>query len=277
MLKEGYLKNGVYYRHNNLLSGRDSIVFIHGLSGCCAAWKPYEDYFGDDYNLLSFDLRGHGRSFKKKDAAFYSLDQIADDLYEISITLGIRKIFLTGHSYGALLALDFSAKYPEMINGLVLLAPDYHINKTIRGKATQLFLNIGDIFLMGTFTEGYGREIDYSRFTNTADWDLRRIYADIKNTSIHVYRHCLDRSGFFDAENIIPGINVPVLIIHGKNDSIFPVSYSVEMSKKFTNARLRILDNANHILVLNNSNEIKDEIDKFLKNSKFNNSTAGFR
>lgn len=260
------MENGVYFRHNGFSPGRPCLVFIHGISGCCGAWSPYEAYFGKICNLLFFDLRGHGRSFKKKEGDFYSLDFIADDIYEMALMFGIKRMILVGHSFGALLALDFAVKYPEMVGGLVLLAPDYRINKTIRGCLTRWFLAAGDFFSSPLFAERYGIEVDYSRFTYNADWDLRRIYMDVRNTSIHVYRHCLVRSLVFDPDSVLARIKIPALIIHGKKDSIFPVKDSVLMAKRMANSRLKILDNANHILVLNNCGQVSEEIAIFLKN-----------
>ena len=264
-MEEGYLKSGVYYRHNDFLPDRTNLVFIHGISGCCAAWKPYEEHFGKDCNLLFFDLRGHGKSFKKKDASFYSLDCLVDDLFEMAISFGIKRMVPVGHSYGALLALVFANKYPEMVEGMVLLAPDYRINKTVRGKATRYLLAAMDACSPRPFGERYGIEVDYSKLVPAADWDLRRIFVDVKNTSIHVYHHCLSCSEVFDPESVLSRINIPSLIIHGKKDSIFPVAHSVEMAKKISGSRLKILNDANHILVLNNSAQIKQEIDDFLK------------
>lgn len=265
MSNEGYLKNGVYYQHNDFKPGRPCLVFVHGISGCCSAWKPYGQHFAGDCNLLFFDLRGHGKSFKKKDGSFYSLDLIADDIYEMALMLGIKKMFLVGHSFGALLAVDFATKYPEKMGGLILLAPDYRINKTFRGRVTRTVFAAVDLFSTPGFTERYGVEVDYSRFRYNDDWDWRRIYIDVKNTSIHVYHHCLSRSTVFDPEEMVGRIKVPSLIIHGRKDSVFPFKDSVQMAKKIPNARLKILDNANHILVLNNSGQIITEIDNFLK------------
>ena len=259
------MKSGVYYRHNDFLPDRPNLVFIHGISGCCAAWKPYEEYFGKDCNLLFFDLRGHGKSFKKKDADFYSFDRIVDDIFEMAISFGIKRMIPVGHSFGALLALDFANKYPEMVEGLVLLAPDYRINKTIRGKATRYLLAAIDNCSFQAFGERYGVEVDYSKLIPAGDWDPRRIFLDVRNTSIHVYHHCLSRSRVFDPEIVLSRINIPSLIIHGKKDSILPVAHSVEMAKKINGSRLRLLDDANHILVLNNSAQIKKEIEDFLK------------
>ena len=60
-LTERYLDNRVYYRHGEIKNERQTLVFIHGLLGSSSAWRPYEARFGTDYNLLFFDLRGHGK------------------------------------------------------------------------------------------------------------------------------------------------------------------------------------------------------------------------
>jgi len=167
-MEEEYLKNGVYFHHNDFKPGRPCLVFIHGISGCCGAWKSYGQYFNDKCNLLFFDLRGHGKSFKKKDGNFYSLDLIADDIYEMALILGVKKMFLVGHSFGALLALDFAAKYPEKTEGLILLAPDYRINKTIRGRLARLIFAVGDIFSAPVFQKGTGLKSIIPNFAITA-------------------------------------------------------------------------------------------------------------
>lgn len=262
-MQEGYLNNGVYYRHNEIKSGRRTLVFVHGLSGCCSAWFPYEDRFGPNYNLLSFDLRGHGKSVKKDKFDYYSLENIADDIDELARMLGLNKFVLIGHSFGALLALDFDKKFEGRAAGLVLLAPDYRISQTLRAKIGRPFLGLAKILKFKPFKERIGIHIDYSCFPNTGDWDLRRIYTDIKNTSLRVYCYCLWQADKFDGDRMISDINLPVLIVHGKRDTIFPCSDSARMVKKIPGAELKILPGANHILVMNNCKEVGDEIEKF--------------
>jgi len=265
-MNEGYLSNGVYYRRNDHIPGRVSLVFIHGLSGCFSAWRPYEERFGADFNLLFFDLRGHGKSVKKNDFNYYALENIADDINELAKFFGLDNFILIGHSFGALLALDFANKFKGMVSGMVLLAPDYRISRTVRAKLARPFLGIVRIAFLKPFKERAGTHIDYRKFRNTGDWDIKRISADIKNTSLRVYCYCLWQADKIDGDKMISDIDVPVLIVHGKKDSVFPCSDSVSMAKKIPGARLTILPKANHILVINNHMEVGDEIEKFIGN-----------
>ena len=152
-MKEGYLDNGVYYCHNEIVPGRMSLIFIHGLSGCCSAWRPYETRFGADYNLLFFDLRGHGKSVKKDDFDYYSLENIAEDINDLVKLFGLNKFILIGHSFGALLALDFVNKFKGRVSGLILLAPDYRISQTLRAKIARPFLGLAKVIIFKPFKD----------------------------------------------------------------------------------------------------------------------------
>ena len=56
----------IYYRKNDFRPDCPTLVFIHGISGSSSAWLLYEKKFKDQYNILTFDLRGHGNSWKPK-------------------------------------------------------------------------------------------------------------------------------------------------------------------------------------------------------------------
>ncbi len=261
---EGYLDNGVYYCHNGFMPDRPALVFVHGLSGSLSAWRLYQERFEAKYNLLFFDLRGHGKSMKKNDFNYYSLEFIADDIRDLAARVGLKNFILVGHSFGALLALDFAKKYKNMASRLILLAPDYRISQTLRAKLARPFLEAARVVCFLPFRERIGVHIDYAKFFGTGDWDLRRICADIANTSLRVYCYCLRQAGKIDGEKMVEGLNLPVLIVHGKKDTVFPCSDSARLAKKIPGARLEILPNANHILVINNYKEVADAVERFI-------------
>jgi len=61
-------------------------------------------------------------------------------------------------------------------------------------------------------------------------------------------------------------MDMPVLIVHGRKDTIFPAADSARLAKKMPNARLEILPDANHILVINNPRETGEIMEDFLFN-----------
>jgi len=93
----------------------------------------------------------------------------------------------------------------------------------------------------------------------------------MKNTSIHVYYHYLIQAAKFSLGKFLNYLNMPILMIHGKNDSMIPATDLAKIANKVSNAQLKILDEANHLLIFNNSYQIVKEMECFLKTKPENN------
>lgn len=264
IMVEEYLDNGVYYRHNEIIAGRPALVFVHGFTGSSSAWAGYEKELGGNYNLVFLDWRGHGKSKKFTKCGDYAIEKISADLSDLFDELKIAKAVLVSHSYGSLIALDLFAKRPAAISGLIFLAPDNRVGEPLWIKIGEFLLSGIPSVLFGPFGNNYGIHLDYSNLP-TGDWSFKRILADIGNTTFRAYCYYFKRINEFNIEKIMENINVPVLIVHGARDSIFPAKNSVLLAKKIKKARLKILPGANHILVLNNASEIIGEIDDFFR------------
>jgi len=94
------------------------LVFLHGVMGSAANWRRVIPAFEDRYQVLAYDQRGHGWSFKP--ATGYSPEDYSLDLKLIVDELGWNKISLIGHSMGGRNALHFAQKYPQRLETLVL-------------------------------------------------------------------------------------------------------------------------------------------------------------
>ena len=47
---------------------------------------------------------------------------LVDDIERLRTVLGVERISLLGHSFGGLLALEYAARYPEQVEGLVVVS-----------------------------------------------------------------------------------------------------------------------------------------------------------
>ena len=65
-----FVEKGIYYRINDFKPDRATLVLIHGASGSSSAWWPYEKMFENKYNMLTYDIRGHGMSKKYPNYGF---------------------------------------------------------------------------------------------------------------------------------------------------------------------------------------------------------------
>jgi pimeloyl-ACP methyl ester carboxylesterase len=263
-MTEYYLNNQIYYRQNIFQPGKETLVFVHGLSGSSSAWLKYEKKFQKNYNLLFFDLRGHGKSKKPKNYEDYTIEKFSEDLFDLVQHLKINNFILISHSFGTLIALEFLSHYQEMVKANIFLSPNYQIGKRPAAKLLKPFLKLTKIFQPLPFSGQAKGHLDYTKYLNTGDWNVRRLLADATNTSWRVYLYCTRQSYKFNKEHLLPKITIPCLIMHGKKDTIFPAKNSLEMAKKIKNVRLVILPAADHILVLNYFEAVSQEIEKFI-------------
>lgn len=103
------------------ISGNPSgpkLVFLHGLMGSAGNWRRITPAFESDFHILTFDQRGHGRSFKPADG--YHPRDFAEDLKLILDELGWEQINLVGHSMGGRNALEFAHLFAQRVNRLVI-------------------------------------------------------------------------------------------------------------------------------------------------------------
>lgn len=94
------------------------LVFLHGVMGFGANWRTIAKAFENEYQVLAFDQRGHGRSMKPEHG--YSPEDYSADLLKIIDELGWEKINLVGHSMGGRNALVFADTYPNRLESLVV-------------------------------------------------------------------------------------------------------------------------------------------------------------
>jgi glycosyltransferase involved in cell wall biosynthesis/pimeloyl-ACP methyl ester carboxylesterase len=261
------IKN-IYYRTNEILPDRPTLIFIHGLSGSSSAWVEYEKKFAGNCNVISYDLLGHGKTVKSKKYQDYEIKNFADDLYSLIKRLDLKDFTLVSHSFGTLIALEFLVEHHDLAKSVVFLSPNFAITRRRSARVIKPLLMLSKIFDLLPFSEKAGGHIDYRKYINTGDWNLRRTIADVSNTCLRPYFYSTRQSYNFNRENFLSEIKIPVLIMHGKKDTIFPIDNSLIMKEKIKNSELILLDNTDHILVLNNFKEVSEAIEKFIKKNK---------
>jgi len=110
-----YTKDGTAYSCSE--SKSKTIVFIHGLGMVGNIWKPQINFFSDRFQVVTYDLLGHGKSPLPPNDV--SLDHYIEQLNELVTFLGISSFALIGHSMGAIISVAFTLKYPHKVKALV--------------------------------------------------------------------------------------------------------------------------------------------------------------
>ena len=94
------------------------LILLHGLFGSADNWGVVAKHFSTYYQVISVDLRNHGRS-PHHDRQDYTL--MAEDLLELCDALNLDATLLLGHSMGGKVAIQFAAQYPKRVDQLVIV------------------------------------------------------------------------------------------------------------------------------------------------------------
>jgi pimeloyl-ACP methyl ester carboxylesterase len=258
-------KTGLYYRTNEFRSDRQTLVFIHGVTGSSSAWKKYEAAFKDTYNILTFDLRGHGKSKKYKRYEDYSIHTFSEDIVAMLSDLAINKFVLVSHSFGTIIAVDFLRKHQTRVTKAVFLSPIGNLKQMRWSRLIhEVSLLLALLYRFWPFYRSHGSQIDYSRFPNSGDWNVPRLLADLSNTGLRIFLYCFIHLYYYSHEQYWSRVTVPSLILHGKKDTISSVHAAEKIASEIERSDLVLLEQANHILVLNNFEEVSSQLKKFI-------------
>ena len=197
------------------------VIFLHGTPGSAENWSDFLDQVPDGLEYISIDRPGFGDS--EPDEAVTSFEDQVRAFVPLLVEKQGKKPIIVGHSMGGTLAVLAALRYPEKIYGIVVvggaLDPDL--------EEVMWFQN-------------FGRNIDFI---------IPRIFAN-SNRELIDYENELRK--FTDD---MGEIKLPVVIVHGTEDSLVPYANVKFMKEKLINAApLEIirLEGDDHFLPWNN-------------------------
>lgn len=109
-----------------------AVVLIHELGGSIASWDGIVSALSASRRVVRYDQRGHGESEKVR-APFSLADQV-DDLRTLLDALSLNQpCWLVAAAAGAAIAVEFAARYPARVAGIVMCAPALDVDPSRRG------------------------------------------------------------------------------------------------------------------------------------------------
>lgn len=219
------------------------IVLLHGLALDGSLWDEVVALYSDQARFIVPDLRGHGKT--NTGDADGSLEQFADDLCALVDDLKLEKFTLAGHSMGGYVALVFAEKYPERLNGLIMVTSnarsDTPEKQETRHADAELVTSAG----MAAISETMAQKL-------TAPVNLRRqIIPIIENT---------DPRGFANVQHAIAwrknqlsqikDLDIPLLAIAGSDDQLMKPEVAYEMAHASKSGSVVVLPGTGHLPML---------------------------
>jgi pimeloyl-ACP methyl ester carboxylesterase len=110
--------NGV--RLHYLIGGSGSpVVLLHGFAQTGLMWRPLMPLLAKRHTVIVPDLRGAGRSANPQSG--YDKVNMAVDIHELIVSLGLERISIVGHDIGLMVAYAYAAQFPQATERVVLM------------------------------------------------------------------------------------------------------------------------------------------------------------
>ncbi len=223
-----------------------AILFIHGYPLTRKMWQPQIDGLSSFLRVIAPDLRGHGESTPTK--GIYSMDLLARDCIDLLDYLNIEKVYLCGLSMGGYISLAFTRKYPERLAGLILTATrasaDTEEGKINRERAIENAQKNGIIPIIESMIPRLLSPYTFDHQPQLVE-EVRQIMQNVTLEAV-----IGDLSGMKerpDSRAYLHKINVPTLIIHGKEDQLIPIAEVEEMNAAIPHSQLVLFDKCGHL------------------------------
>ena len=122
---------GVRTHYLDFAGGDPPIVLLHGLSSIAHAFGGLVAAgLSPAFRLIAPDLRGRGKS--DKPASGYLMAHHAADVVDLLDALGLERVVLGGHSFGALLSVYLAAEHPERVSRVVVIDAAIRLQPNVR-------------------------------------------------------------------------------------------------------------------------------------------------
>jgi pimeloyl-ACP methyl ester carboxylesterase len=110
----------IHYDVHGAVSSRLPLLLTHGYGGSAQMWQQNLAALSADHQVITWDIRGHGRSSAPDDASCYSQDESVADMAAILDACGAERALVGGLSLGGYLSLAFRLAHPDRVAALLL-------------------------------------------------------------------------------------------------------------------------------------------------------------
>jgi (E)-2-((N-methylformamido)methylene)succinate hydrolase len=245
---QGRLKAGSI-ELNFRLQGRGArqLICIHGVGSYLEAWDGVATHLCDDFRILTFDLRGHGRSSHL--LGRYEIDEFVDDTLALADHVGFETFNLAGFSLGGLIAQRMALSHPERLRRLALLAT---VSGRTRDERSRVLERLA---ALQNGERGAHYDASLSRWL-TEDFQTRNpeMVAYLRKRNAENDPHCYAAAYRVLAETdfggLIDQIRVPTLIATGQDDQGSNPRMARYMHECIEDSQLEILPGLRHSILI---------------------------
>jgi 3-oxoadipate enol-lactonase len=244
--------------------GAPVIIFIHGFPFNMSMWNRQVESLRNYCRVITYDIRGFGNSDAGTEE--FTIDLFAKDLISLMDALKIEKTIVCGLSLGGYIVLNAYKNYPGRFSALILSDTSCKAD-TIEAKEKRIKA-IENIKTNGA--EKYADESIKNLFApesfNNKVKEINAAREMIMKTPVQsLCKGLFALSERTETCSILKKINLPVLILVGKEDIITPPAAAKFMHDKIKSSILEVVEHAGHLSNMENSEVFNNHLMRFIE------------
>ncbi len=262
------------------------IFLCYGVACLMNHWRHQISYFSQNYQVITFDYRGHHQTPIPENIDNITFDATAQDIKAICQHLEIEKASFFSHSFGAQVVVRTYDMFPELFHSLVIingftsnpiknmfgndLANNaYQLLKQSYDRAPQTLgylwknlINSKIAMQLSALAGGFNLSL-------TSFKDIEVYTRGVASIDLNVFFKFFDQMMYYDATPVLDRIAVPSLIIAGEKDSVTPRKLQDLMHKKIKGSEFLKVPLGSHCTQLDLPDLVNLRIEKFLHKNNY--------
>lgn len=273
------------YRVSGSATDRAPILTAHGLVSSIHHWKFFTPHFASQRRVISWEYRGHAGQPPPRAIADISVAQFADDAHAVWRASNTPPAIVVGLSFGVQVALEIYRRHPAMVRALVLVCgtPGHPLDRISRSPrlrsavlrfvdalASQRLLADRTLAVLRS-KAGLRIACELAYASGGAHRDacpidvLEGLFAHVASLPPPLIAAVVRAYLEHDAEDVLPTIGVPTLIVAGDRDQLTPVSTAERMQRAIPSSELVVFPGHTHLVQVEQPEEVHAAIDRFLR------------
>lgn len=240
-----------YAFHDNDAPSHATMLLIHGAGYHHLVWPAVLRRM-PGMRVIAVDLPGH---YKSEGEASRSVAEYAGFIVRLLDAMHIEHAVIGGHSMGGAIAQQFAATNPGRVAALILIA-----------SAARLNIAVDLLQLIASDQDSAIDRLSQAQWSRATPEQLKRLSRQqMRSISPDALQRDYAACAAFDLRDRLKDIRSPALVIAGDEDNLVPLSESRFLAQHLPNAKLKIIEGAAHMPMLERDIEVARAIETFLR------------
>ncbi|HEX3788043.1 MAG TPA: alpha/beta fold hydrolase [Pseudonocardiaceae bacterium] len=225
----------------------EPLVLLHPLALAGELWAPLAERFTDPVDMITPDLRGHGRS--DWDGRPFSIADLADDVVAMLDALDLPSVHLLGMSMGGSVAMTLAGRFPDRVRSLVLADTTAWYGPKARTAWTERAEKAAGVPRPKQLTFQVDRWFS-EEFRAANPTEVGRVSDIFLRTDSKAHAAASVAMGELDSRALLPSITASTLVLVGEHDYATPPAMAAALAEAIPSAGLQVLPRVRHLSLI---------------------------